>query len=176
VVVAAALPLSWACAADDVLDALGPELLGSPVGRVLEESKFSCTQDRTEPDTQRCSSKSSALTAFGEVSASALEALIKDRRLLQVAVYFPEAQFTRVLAVLSTRFGEGHDWTVTIRSGMAGQLPDHIRIWESDRFALVAQQYDRKIDRSSVIYGSVDVMAPLLRRIRSTPRGALRDL
>src|SRR5262249_11484922 len=104
VVVAAALPLSWACAADDVLDALGPELLGSPVGRVLEESKFSCTQDRTEPDMQRCTSRSSALTMSGGVSASAMEALIKDRRLLQVAVYFPEAQFTRVLAVLSTRF------------------------------------------------------------------------
>jgi hypothetical protein len=151
-------------------------LLGSRVSRVLEGSEFSCRQHRTDPDIQRCTSTSSALSTLGGVSLNAVEALVKDGHLLQVTIYFPESRFTQVLAALSARFGEGGDWTVTIRSGMAGQLPDQIRIWETDRFALVAQQYDRKIDRSSVIYGSADAMAPLVRQIRSTPRGALRDL
>ena len=176
VVAASAWLPSAGWAAKDVLDALGPELLGSRVGRVLEGADFSCRQDRTDPDIQRCTATSSALTALGGVSASAVEVLVKDALLLQVTVYFLESRFPQVLAALSTRFGEGSDWTVSIRSGMAGQLPDQIRIWETDRFALVARQYDRKIDRSSVIYGSADAMAPLLRQIRSTPRGALRDL
>ena len=176
VVAASASLLSSVWAAQDVLDALGPELLGSSVGRVLDASEFSCRQDRTDPDIQRCTSAPHTLWAIGGVSATALEALVKDGRLMQVAVYFPERRFAQVSLALSARLGEGRDWSVTIRSGMAGQLPDQIRIWQTDRFALVAQQYDRKIDRSSVMYGSADAMAPLLRRIQSTPRGALRDL
>jgi len=151
-------------------------MLGSSVGRVLAGSAFSCRQDRTDRETQRCTSTSSTLWTLAGTSASAVEALLKDGHLLQVTVYFPESRFARVLLALSTKLGEGRDWTVAIRSGMAGQLPDQIRIWETDRFALVAQQYDRKIDRSSVVYGSADAMAPFLRQIQSTPRGALRDL
>jgi len=166
--------LSGAWAAKDVLDALGPELLGTSV--VLEGSEFSCGQHRSDPEIQRCTSASRTLWTLAATSASSVEALIKDGHLMQVTVYFSESRFAQVLLTLSTRFGEGVDWTVTIRSGMAGQLPDQIRIWETDRFAVVAQQYDRKIDRSSVIYGSAAAMASLLRMIRSTPRGALRDL
>jgi hypothetical protein len=59
---------------------------------------------------------------------------------------------------------------------MAGQFEDQIRIWETDRFVLIAQQFDNKIDRSSVIYGTPRAMAPLLREIKATPRGGLRDL
>ena len=176
VATASALPLSSAWAAQDVFDAVGPELLGSSVGRVLEGSQFSCRQDRLDRETQRCTSTSGALWSLAGTSASAVEALVKDGRLLQVTVYFPESRFAQVLLALSTKLGKGRDWTVTIRAGMAGQLPDQIRIWETDRFALVAQQYDRKIDRSSVVYGLADAMAPLLRQIQSTPRGALRDL
>ncbi|HTO44788.1 MAG TPA: hypothetical protein VML56_11970 [Burkholderiales bacterium] len=155
---------------------LGPELLGSSAGDLFDGSEFSCSQDRTDPSIQRCTSPPNAPWTLDGIGATAVEALVKDGRLVQIAVYFREARFTQLLAALSTRLGDGDDWTVTIRSGMAGQLPDQIRIWETDRFALVAQQYDRKIDRASVIYGSVDAMAPLLRKIRSTPRGALRDL
>jgi hypothetical protein len=106
----------------------------------------------------------------------AVEALFVNQRLAQVMVYFPEARFADVLPVLTARLGEGRDWSVTLRSGMAGQFPAQIRIWERDRFVLVVQQYDRKIDRSSVIYGTPAAMGPLLERIKSTPPGALRDL
>ena len=135
-----------------------------------------CGQDRTDLDIQHCASAPHTHWTVSGVTASALEVLVKDGRLVQVTVYFPESRFPHMLLALSTWLGKGEDWTVTIRAGMAGQLPDQIRIWETDRFALVAQQYDRKIDRSSVIYGSAEAMAPLLRQIQSTPRGALRDL
>ena len=46
------------------------------------------------------------------------------------------------------------DWNVILRAGMAGQFEDEIRIWEKDHFVVIAQQFDGKIDRSSVIYGS----------------------
>jgi hypothetical protein len=176
VVSASVLAPPSASAAEDVFDALGPESLGTSVDRVLAGSGFSCGQHRSDPEVKRCTSTSSTPWILAGTSASSVEALIKDAHLLQVTVHFSESRFAQVLLALSTRFGEGVDWTVTIRSGMAGQLPDQIRIWETDRFALVAQQYDRKIDRSSVIYGSAAAMAPLLRQIHSTPRGALRDL
>jgi len=176
VVIVSVLPSSRASAAENVFDVLGPELLGSSVGRLVEAPEFLCRQDDKNPDIQRCTSAPNAPWTLDGIGASAVEVLVKDGRLLQIAVYFREARFTQVLAALSTRLGDGDDWSLTIRSGMAGQLPDQIRIWETDRFALVAQQYDHKIDRASVIYGSADGMAPLLRKIRSTPRGALRDL
>jgi hypothetical protein len=159
-----------------VFQVLGPELLGRSVGGLFEAPEFLCRQDDKNPDIQRCTSAPNAPWTLDGIGASAVEALIRDGRAVQITVYFREARFTQVLAALSTRLGDGDDWTVTIRGGMAGQLPDQIRIWETDRFALVAQQYDRKIDRASVIYGFVDAMAPLIRKIRSTPRGALRDL
>ena len=49
-------------------------------------------------------------------------------------------------------------------------------MWEKDDLCLIAQQFDRKIDRSSLIYGSAEAMAPLLKQIKSTPPGAIRDL
>jgi hypothetical protein len=162
--------------AGDVFDGLAPELVGSEFTSVLEGAELACHQDRTDPDTRRCVPLPGALHTLGAVGVSAVEALFKDGRLTQVAVYIPESRFAQILPVLSARLGEGSDWSVTIRSGMAGQFLDQIRIWETDRFVLVAQQYDHKIDRSSVVYGSARAMAPLLEQIRSTPRGALRDL
>jgi hypothetical protein len=116
------------------------------------------------------------LETLGGVGVNAVEARFDDQRLAQVTVYLPESHFAAVLPVLYARFGEGENWDVVLRAGMAGQLEDQIRIWETDRFVLVAQQFDGKIDRSSVIYGSPRAMAPLLRQIKSTSPGGLRDL
>jgi hypothetical protein len=168
--------MAEAGAAGDVFEGLAPELVGSEFTSVLEGAELACRQDRTDPDLRRCVPLPGALETLGDVGVSALEAMFKDGRLAQVTVYFPESRFEQMLPVLSARLGEGSDWSVTIRSGMAGQFSDQIRIWETDRFVLVAQQYDHRIDRSSVIYGSGREMAPLLQRIKSTPRGALRDL
>lgn len=162
--------------AQDVFGGLAPEAVGSELSSVLEGAELACRQDRADPHIRRCVPLAGALWTLGGVSLSAVEARFADRRLVQVTAYFPEARFADVLPFLSARFGEGKDWSVTLRSGMAGQFSDQIRLWETERFVLVAQQYDRKIDRSSVIYGTAREMAPLLQRIKSTTPGRLRDL
>jgi hypothetical protein len=96
--------------------------------------------------------------------------------LAQVTVYLPESRFPELKRVLAVRLGEATDWSVIIRSGMAGMFKDDILLWEKDGLVLIAQQFDQKIDRSSLIYGSAKAMAPLLKQIKSTPPGAVRDL
>lgn len=165
-----------AAGAEDILQSLAPALVGAELDSVLEGAELACRPVRPDPDTRRCIPLPGALQTLGGVGVDAVEALFVNQRLAQVMVYFPEARFADVLPVLTARLGEGRDWSVTLRSGMAGQFPAQIRIWERDRFVLVVQQYDRKIDRSSVIYGTPAAMGPLLERIKSTPPGALRDL
>jgi len=165
-----------ALAADDIFDGLAPELVGSELGSVLEGAELACRQDRADPQIRRCIPLPGALKALGGVGVNAVEARFDDQRLTQVIIYLPEPRFAAVLPVLSARFGGGKEWNVILRAGMAGQFEDQIRIWETDRFVLIAQQFDGKIDRSSVIYGSPRAMAPLLRQIKSTPPGGVRDL
>jgi hypothetical protein len=165
-----------AVGAEDILESLAPALVGGELDRVLEGAELACRPDRADPDTRRCIPLPGALQTLGGVGVNAVETLFIDRHLALVTVYFPESRFADVLPVLTARLGEGRDWSVTLRSGMAGQFPAQIRIWERDRFVLVAQQYDRKIDRSSVIYGTPAAMGPLLERIKSTPPGGLGDL
>lgn len=171
-----ALALGGARAAGDVFEGLAPELVGAEFTSVLEGAELACQQDRADPELRRCTPLPGALETLAGAGVSKVEALFRDGRLALITVYFPEARFAQVLPALSARLGEGSDWSVNVRSGMAGQFSDEIRIWETDRFVLVAQQYDRRIDRSSVIYGSPREMARLLRTIESTPRGGLRDL
>jgi len=161
-------------ASDDVLQRLAPDLLGSELTGVFEDAELTCREDRA--DLRRCVAAGGAHWTLGGVSLNAVEAVFYDHQLARVAVYFAEARFADVLPFLSACFGAGEDWSVTLRAGMAGQFSDQIRLWETDRFVLVAQQYDGKIDRSSVIYGTTRAMAPLVQRIRSSPRGGLRDL
>ena len=165
-----------ALAAGDIFDGLAPELVGSELGSVLEGAELACRQDRADPKIRRCTALPGALKAVGGVGVNAVEARFDDQRLAQVTIYLPEPRFAAVLPILSARFGEGKAWSVILRAGMAGQFEAKIRIWETDRFVLIAQQFDGKIDRSSVIYGSARAMAPLLRQILSTPPGGLRDL
>ena len=160
----------------DILESLAPALVGAEFDSVLEGAELACRPDRANPDARRCVALPGALQTLAGVGVSAVDALFVERHLALVTVYFPEARFADVLPVLTARLGEGRDWSVTLRSGMAGQFPGQIRIWERDRFVLVAQQYDRKIDRSSVIYGTPAAMGPLLQQIKSTPPGGLRDL
>src|SRR5262249_42574100 len=152
-----------------------PERVGSELGMVLEEAELACRQDRDQA-LRICTPLPGGSWSIGGASASSLEALFRDERLEKVVVYLPESRFSATLAFLSSRYVGGRDWNVVLRAGMAGRLPDRIRIWETERFVLIAQQYDGKIDRSSVIYGSAEAMTPLLRRIESTPPGGMRDL
>ena len=150
--------------------------MDSELASVLEGAELACRQDRADPSIRRCAPLPGVLGTLGGVGLNAVEARFDDRHLAQVTVYLPESRFAAVLPVLSARFGEGKEWNVVLRAGMAGQFEDQIRIWETDRFVLIAQQFDGKIDRSSVIYGSPRAMAPLLRQIKSTPPGGVRDL
>jgi len=161
---------------EDVFEGLAPERVGSELSAVLQRVELACHWDRTDAQLYRCVPAHGARWTLGQVRLSAVEALFSEQRLAQVTVYFPEQHFSEILSLVSARFGEGQDWSLTLRSGMAGQFSDQIRLWETDRFVLVAQQYDRKIDRSSLIYGTARAMASLLQRIKSTPPGALRDL
>jgi hypothetical protein len=165
-----------ALGAEDVFDGLAPGLVGNELASVLEGAELACRQDRADPKIRRCAPLPGVLETLGGVAVSAVEARFDNRRLAQVTIYLPESRFAAVLPVLSARLGEGKNWNVTLRAGMAGQFEDQIRIWETDRFVLIAQQFDGKIDRSSVIYGSAEAMGPLLQQIKSTPPGGLRDL
>lgn len=160
----------------DILESLAPALVGTELDSVLEGAELACRPDRADPEARRCVPLPGALQTLAGVGVSAVDALFVERHLALVTVYFPEPSFTAVLPGLSARFAEGKNWDVVLRAGMAGQFPGQIRIWERDRFVLVAQQYDRKIDRSSVIYGTPAAMGLLLRQIKSTPPGGLRDL
>ena len=161
---------------EDVLDGLAPELVGSELASVLEGAELACRQDRADPGIRRCSPLRGVLGTLGGIEVTAVEARFDDRRLAQVTIYLAESRFAALLPVLSARLGEGKSWNVTLRAGMAGQFEDQIRIWESDHYVLIAQQFDGKIDRSSVIYGSPDAMGSLLHQIKSTPPGGVRDL
>jgi hypothetical protein len=50
-----------------------------------------------------------------------------------------------------------------------------VTVWETDDQLAIARQYDVKIDRSSLIYGTPDALSALLKRTRSKLPGA-RDL
>lgn len=170
------LPSAVSLGGEDVFEALAPELVDSELASVLEGAELGCRQDRADPRVRRCTPLPRALGTLGGVAVSSVEARFDDRHLAQVTIYLSESRFAAVLTVLSARFGGGKDWNVVLRAGMAGQFEDQIRIWETDRFVLIAQQFDGKIDRSSVIYGTMPAMAPLLQQIKSTPPGGLRDL
>ena len=180
----AAGALIWACSAlaplaasaSDVFDGLAPSLIGAELTTVLEGAELACRQDSNAPAVRRCKPLPGALDALDGAPVTSVEALFQDKLLAQVTIYFQQSRFADVKRTLIGRLGEATDWSVIIRSGMAGTFKDEVLLWERDDLVMIAQQYDQKIDRSSVIYGSPAAMAPLLRQIKSTPPGATRDL
>jgi hypothetical protein len=175
--ICAACVLAPVAAADsDVFDGLGPELVGAELTTVLEGAELACRADSREGAVRRCRPLPGALDSVGGVPVTSVEAVFEDQLLAQVTVYLPESRFPGLKPLLAARLGEGTDWTVIIRSGMAGTFRDEILLWEKDDLVVIAQQFDQRIGRSSLIYGSGKVMAPLLKQIKSTPPGATRDL
>ena len=176
--------LIWACttlaplaaSASDVFDGLAPGLIGAELAAVLEGAELACRQDSNAPAIRRCKPLPGGMDALGGVPVTSVEALFQDKLLALVTVYLPQSRFAEVKRILVGKFGEATDWSVIIRSGMAGTFKDEVLLWERDDVVMIAQQYDQKIDRSSVIYGSPAAMAPLLKQIKSTPPGATRDL
>jgi hypothetical protein len=162
--------------AGEVFDGLDPDAIGAELSDVLEGAELACRQDPAAPDIRKCKPLPGALDTFGGAPVISVEAVFDDKLLAQVDVYLHQARFGDVKRVLAARLGEGTDWSVIIRSGMAGTFKDEVLFWEKDDFVVVAQQYDQKIDRCSVIYGSRAAMAPLLKQIKSTPPGGVRDL
>ena len=167
---------SPAAVAGDVFDGLQPELIGSELTSVLEGAELACRQDRNDASIRRCQPLSGALDSLGGVPVSSLVATFSDQRLAQVTIYFAELSFPTVKAALSVRLGEGRDASFNVRAGMAGAFTNQVILWETDDFVAIAQQYDGKIDRSSLIYGSPSALIELLKQIKSTPPGATRNL
>jgi hypothetical protein len=168
--------VAYATGDSDVFDGLSPGLVGAELTTVLEGAELACRQDPKEMALRRCKPLPGALDSLGGVPVTAVEALFKDEQLVQVTVYFPESRFADVKHSLSPRFGDGTDWSVSLRAGMAGTVKDEVLLWEKEDLVMIAQQFDGKIDRSSLVYGSAEVMARLLKHIKSTPPGATRDL
>jgi hypothetical protein len=164
-----------ACAGD-VFEGLGPELIGSELTVVLEGAELACRQDTADASLRRCQPLPGALDTLGGAKVTTAEALFVDDRLAMVSIYFSERDFPKVRAYAMQKLGGGQDWTVTLRGGMNAGFKDQIVIWEKEDLHGLLQQFDRKIDRASLIYGSPRAMAEALKRIKATPAGGVRDL
>jgi hypothetical protein len=162
--------------AGELFEGLGPELIGSELTTVLEGAELGCKQDSADASLRRCQPLPGALDTLGGAKISSAEAVFVDKRLAQVTVYFSERDFAKVLAYVAPKLGEAQDWTVTIRGGMNAGFKDQIFIWEQEHLHALLQQFDVKIDRASLIYGSPRAMAEVLKRIKATPAGGVRDL
>jgi hypothetical protein len=160
----------------DVFDGLQPELIGSELTSVLEGAELACKQDRDNPEIRRCRPLPGALDSLGGVPLTSVEATFVDDQLARVAIYLPESRFAVLESVLAARMGEAKDRSYTVRAGMAGTFTNRVRVWENDDRVAIAQQYDGKIERSSLIYGSSKAMAESLQKIESIPPGVPRDL
>jgi hypothetical protein len=169
----ATTPGAWA---GELFDGLGPALVGAELTEVLEGAELACKQDAADAAIRRCQPLPGALDTLAGAKLTGAEALFVDERLAQVTVYFSERDFPRVQEYASRALGESQDWTVTIKGGMNAGFKDQIRIWEQDQLAAILQQFDRKIDRASLTYGTPAAMADTLKRIKSTPPGGVRDL
>jgi hypothetical protein len=143
---------------------------------VLEGAELACRQDPADASVRRCQPLPGALDSVGGAKVTSVEALFVQKELAQVSVYFAERDFPKVLAYVTQKLGEGQDWTVTLRGGMNAGFKDQIVIWEQEKLHALMQQFDRKIDRASLTYGSPRAMAESLKRIKATPPGGVRDL
>ena len=139
-------------------------------------AELACRQDTVDSALRRCEPLPGVLDTLGDAKVGSAQALFIDDELAMVTVYFSEREFGKVLAYTMQQLGEGQDWTVTIRGGMNAGFKDHIVIWEQEKLHALLQQFDRKIDRASLTYGSPRAMAELLKRIKATPAGGVRDL
>jgi hypothetical protein len=160
----------------EVFEGLGPELIGDDLTAVLEGAELACRQDSADASIRRCQPLPGALDTVGGAKVASAEALFVDDQLAQVSVYFSERDFPKVLAYATQKLGTGQDWTVTIKGGMNAGFKDQIVIWEQEDLHALLQQFDRKIDRASLIYGSPRAMAEVMKRIKATPAGGVRDL
>jgi hypothetical protein len=176
IVVLALLGVPPGAQAGELFDGLGPALIGADLTEVLEGAELACKQDAADTSIRRCQPLPGALDTLAGAKLTGAEALFVDDRLAQVTVYFSERDFPRVQEYASRALGEGQDWTVTIKGGMNAGFKDQIRIWEQDKLAAIVQQFDRKIDRASLTYGTPAAMAETLKRIKATPAGGVRDL
>ena len=162
--------------AGDVFEGLGPQLIGSELIVVLEGAELACRQDTADSSLRRCQPLPGALDTLGGAKITSAEALFVDSQLAIVSIYFLERDFAKVQAYATQKLGDGQDWTVTLRGGMNAGFKDQIVIWEKEDLHALLQQFDRKIDRASLIYGSPRAMAEVLKRIKATPAGGVRDL
>ncbi len=175
-VVAIALASSPPVLGGELFEGLGPELIGAELIKVLEGAELACHQDSADGSVRRCQPLPGALDTIAGAKITSAEALFVDDRLAMVSVYFSDRDFAKVSAYVTQKLGSGQDWSVTLRGGMNMGFKDQIAIWERSDLHAVLQQFDRKIDRASLMYGTPQAMAEVLKRIKATPPGGVRDL
>ena len=128
-----------AAADSDVFDGLGPGLVGAELTAVLEGAELACHRDPKETSIRRCKPLPGVLDSLGSVPVTSVEALFEDERLAQITVYLPEPRFADLKRLLVARLGEGTDWSVVVRAGMAGTFDDDILLWEQDDLVVIAK-------------------------------------
>jgi hypothetical protein len=144
---------------------------------VLEGAELKCQADKTAAqDVRLCEPIPGALDRLAGVPVTSVSARFESARLQRVTVLFNETSFAKLAPQLKSRFGAAKDWTVSIHAGMNASFKNQILLWEGERWTAVLQQYDGKINRSSLTYGTPSAMAELVQRIKATPPGASRDL
>jgi hypothetical protein len=161
--------------AADVLDVLGPNRIGTELGAVLQGITLNCRQDPKQNSIRQCNAVPGSVDTLHSVPVAALIAIFRDEHLEQVTIHFAESRFPEVKALLSAQLGQAEDASFTVRAGMAGTFTNDVMVWESVDWVAIARQYDGKIDRSSLIYGTPDALVSLLTRTRMKLPGA-RDL
>ena len=74
-------------------------------------------------------------------------ALFEDERLAQITVYLPEPRFADLKRLLVARLGQGTDWSVVARAGMAGTFDDDILLWSEQQAKVI-----RRLGRARPIF------------------------
>jgi hypothetical protein len=167
--------LPAAALAGDVFDVLAPERIGAKLDSVLQDGRLDCRQDPNDAGGRLCEALPGNFDTLHDLPLGTVLVTLHDERLEQVTIHFAESHFARVKALLAARLGKGEDASFTVRAGMAGTFTNEVIVWETSGWVAIARQYDGKIDRSSLIYGTPDALSALLKRTRSKPPGA-RDL
>lgn len=156
----------------DAWHVLGPGQIGARFEDVSRAVPLQCRDDGAT----RICTVSADPAAFDGVPAMRIEAVFESGRLHQVGVLLAIEHYATVLRSLGARYGTGDDRSFQAIAGMGGEFPAGVTVWRAEAVSLVLEQYAGKIDRSLLTYGSAQAMDKLLRKTRSYPRGARRDL
>ena len=172
----AALVLPGVAGAADGWELFGPDKLGTEREQIAAHIALECAPAQDAPGVTACRPASGAIPRFAGVPLERVDLLFRGDRLLKVAAHLHESHFGALEAFVVARHGAGQDCSIRFRAGMGAELLNRILLWRSTTQAMVIEQFQGKIDRSAVAYGTADAMAGMVRDKTAYPPGARRDL